>query len=137
MTNINLTEHQRLITPMQFLMDMGQTGYDTFRLLEPELPEATIDARTMSSSIIIDDANQIHFVEIMPMFGVFDIHGTFEGDIDKFINQLNSAVDKIETFLNVNNGQSNDPKDVEIRNQVQSAIDTLLSNDTEENILTQ
>lgn len=46
-------------------------------------------------------------------------------------------MDKIETFLNVNNGQSNDPKDVEIRNQVQSAIDTMLSNDTEENILTQ
>ena len=122
---------------MQFLMDMGQTGYETFRLLEPELPEATIDARTMSSSIIIDDANQIHFVEIIPMFGVVDIHGTFEGDIDKFIQQLNSAVDKIETFLNVNNGQSNDPKDVEIRNQVQSAIDTLLSNNTEENIMTQ
>lgn len=136
MTTLNLQDHQSLITPMQFLMDMGQAGYDTFRLLEPELPEATIDARTMSSSIIID-ANQIHFVEIMPMFGVFDIHGTFEGDIDKFINQLNSAVDKIETFLNVNNGQSNDPKDVEIRNQVQSAIDTLLSNDTEENIMTQ
>lgn len=110
MTDINLTEHHELITPMQFLMDMGQTG---------------------------DDANQIHFVEIIPMFGVVDIHGTFEGDIDKFIQQLNSAVDKIETFLNVNNGQSNDPKDVEIRNQVQSAIDTMLSNDTEENILTQ
>lgn len=79
MTDINLTEHHELITPMQFLMDMGQTGYETFRLLEPELPEATIDARTMSSSIIIDDANQIHFVEIIPMFGVVDIHGTFEG----------------------------------------------------------
>lgn len=137
MTDINLTEHNELITPMQFLMDMGQTGYDTFRLLEPELPEATINARTMSSSIIIDDNNQIHFVEIMPMFGVFDIHGTFEGDIDKFINQLNSAVDKIETFLNVNNGQSTEPKDLEISNQVQSAIDTLLSNDTDEKVLTQ
>ena len=137
MTDINLTEHHELITPMQFLMDMGQTGYDTFRLLEPELPEATINARTMSSSIIIDDNNQIHFVEIMPMFGVFDIHGTFEGDIDKFINQLNSAVDKIETFLNVNNGQSTEPKDLGISNQVQSAIDTLLSNDTDEKVLTQ
>lgn len=137
MTTLNLQDHQELITPMQFLMDMGQTGYETFRLLEPELPEAKIDARTMSSSIIIDENNQIHFVEIMPMFGVFDIHGTFESDIDKFIHQLNSAVDKIETFLNVNNGQSNDPKDVEIRNQVQSVIDTVMSDITEENAMKQ
>lgn len=137
MTTLNLQDHQELITPMQFLMDMGQTGYETFRALEPELPEATIDARTMSSSIIIDDNNQIHFVEIMPMFGVFDIHGEFTGDIDKFIGQLNSAVDKIETFLNVNNGQSNDPKDIEIRNQVQAAIDTVMSDITEDNAMEQ
>ena len=135
MVKINMQDHEALIAPMQFIMDTGGFGYEVYQRLEPELPDATVRTSDMTSILEFDKDNYIVLNEVSTFLPLYDLRGQYDGDIDLLSERLTHALDQIETFLHVQEGNAQDAQSLQIAEHVQSVMDDIMLKDGPEQTL--